>query len=177
MLEVGGQACRLVARKFADPWLLHSVCLKEDAWESPRGKRSTAQKETAEEEAALEPQGPPTSPAMAAEEGPTCKKPRTAEESAGAALHGPPSLLGEAAGSPVPEAGGAGPRQLEEEGAVQGQGSLQGHSVDEEGPSPYRKEAAALSCLHELDCGTAAHGKGLQLQGEPDHPSGTCKKW
>ncbi|KAJ6655987.1 hypothetical protein lerEdw1_004572 [Lerista edwardsae] len=75
VLEVGGQACRLVARRCADPWLLHSVCLKEDAWESPRGKLPVAQQEPAAEgEAALEPRGAPTSPAVAAEEGPPPQK-------------------------------------------------------------------------------------------------------
>ncbi|XP_066496947.1 general transcription factor 3C polypeptide 1 [Tiliqua scincoides] len=167
VLEVGGYAIRLVARKFADPWLLK--CFKEDVGGSLKGRHSVIQKPAEEE--ALKLQRPPTSPALATEEEPSWKRQRTEEEESLAentTLQGPGTLEGEEVGSPVLETSETGPQLLKEGDAAQERGFLQEHRVDKEGPLPCGKEAAALSSQQELDCGTPACREHLPLQGEPD---------
>uniref|UniRef100_A0A8D2KVN9 General transcription factor IIIC subunit 1 n=1 Tax=Varanus komodoensis TaxID=61221 RepID=A0A8D2KVN9_VARKO len=90
VLEVGGHTTRLVARRFAGPWLLHSVCLKEDDGESPEGQDPVVPRgpvKPGEEGAEGERLGlrRSASPALAEEE-PARKRLKTAEEEA-AALH------------------------------------------------------------------------------------------
>uniref|UniRef100_A0ACB8FK47 Uncharacterized protein n=1 Tax=Sphaerodactylus townsendi TaxID=933632 RepID=A0ACB8FK47_9SAUR len=73
VLEVGGHTARLVARKYAAPWLLHSVSPEEDVGKSLKSAR--IQRDPAEEGGALEWQSPASPPL--AEEEPTRKRQKT----------------------------------------------------------------------------------------------------
>lgn len=70
MLEVGGKTTRLVAKRFASPWLLHSVGLKDISQSLP-GKEPCTKRDRAEQE------GEAASCAAAAREEPARKRPRS----------------------------------------------------------------------------------------------------
>ncbi|XP_063171074.1 general transcription factor 3C polypeptide 1 [Candoia aspera] len=79
VLEVGGKTTRLVARRFASPWLLHSVGLKNVS-NSPPGKESGTKRDGAdqgpEEEQQEQQLEQPTFSAAGAREGPARKRQR-----------------------------------------------------------------------------------------------------
>lgn len=168
---MGGYGIRLVARRFADPWLLK--CLKEDFMESLKGKRPVIQKEPVEEEA-LELQRPPISPASVEEEDPPKKKQRIVEEenqSGNTALQGLGSLP---VGSPVLEPSSTARQLLEEGDATQEQSFLQEQRMNKEGPFPCENEAvAAISSQPETDHRTPVFGQNLPQQEEPNHSRST----
>ncbi|XP_053132773.1 general transcription factor 3C polypeptide 1 isoform X3 [Hemicordylus capensis] len=172
VLEVGGHSPRLVARRFANPWLLHSVCHREEVSGSMKDK-GTAELEE------LEPKEPPTSPALAEEE--PARKRQKREEGSPATNTVPQSLPVKGAGSQVLEAGGTGMKSCtkagfhtkccggEREGkpcllpvaqegnAAQELGSTRECAADsvaeEEGSHTSGEEAAVLSCQEGLDSG------------------------
>ncbi|KAM6423805.1 general transcription factor 3C polypeptide 1 isoform 2-T2 [Liasis olivaceus] len=80
VLEVGGKTTRLVARRFASPWLLHSVGLKDISKSLPSEesdtKRDRADQEQEEEEQQQQRLEQPTSSATAAREEPARKRQR-----------------------------------------------------------------------------------------------------
>lgn len=97
---MGSNTIRLVARRFAKPWLLHSVSLKEDAHPSACGTDSAVQKEPVEEE---KPElKRPASPTLAEEEPERKRQKVEGEESwAGQAASQRPERLSGGAGKPM----------------------------------------------------------------------------
>ncbi|XP_044289297.1 general transcription factor 3C polypeptide 1 isoform X1 [Varanus komodoensis] len=166
VLEVGGHTTRLVARRFAGPWLLHSVCLKEDDGESPEGQDPVVPRgpvKPGEEGAEGERLGlrRSASPALAEEE-PARKRLKTAEEEA-AALHADASqsleCSSEGADRHVLDSGGAGTlgkvqeRALAQEPAAAGGCGVA--AAGEEAAPPCWEEAAVPSSQEPPDCGNS----------------------
>uniref|UniRef100_A0A8D2J9I0 General transcription factor IIIC subunit 1 n=1 Tax=Varanus komodoensis TaxID=61221 RepID=A0A8D2J9I0_VARKO len=149
VLEVGGHTTRLVARRFAGPWLLHSVCLKEDDGESPEGQDPVV------------PRGP-VKPGEEGAEGERLGLRRSASpcSSEGADRH-------------VLDSGGAGTlgkvqeRALAQEPAAAGGCGVA--AAGEEAAPPCWEEAAVPSSQEPPDCGNS-----LEESCGADPSSGTC---
>nr|XP_028561107.1 general transcription factor 3C polypeptide 1-like [Podarcis muralis] len=153
VLEVGGHTTRLVARRFASPWLLHSVRLKEDGPEVLQGKDSALPKDPAE---SGETELSRASPALSEEE-PARKRQKTEEESLDgeAAAQGTQSMPGEGASSPAAlnaSPGGARTPEMQEGTAALEPGSIRGCRMDAVGKGSG-KEASGLSSQEAEDCG------------------------
>ncbi|XP_060116938.1 general transcription factor 3C polypeptide 1 [Heteronotia binoei] len=153
VLEVGGHTMRLVARKCAGPWLLHSLPLKEDA-----GKEGeAAQREPAEEGRELEGK-PPTTPPLPAEE-PAGKRQKMEKGGGKEACLSGGRRLGEAASSSSPTAGGAGKGTLPEPGCPQESGVV---------PEGEERTCVSVSSGHE---GSGSRSPAGEPRGEaPPQP-------
>ncbi|XP_053220047.1 general transcription factor 3C polypeptide 1 isoform X3 [Podarcis raffonei] len=153
VLEVGGHTTRLVARRFAGPWLLHSARLKEDGGEVLQGKDSALPKDPPE---SGETELSRASPALLEQE-PARKRQKTEEESLDgeAAAQGTQSMPGEGANSSAAlnaSPGGARTPEIQEGTAAPEPGSIRGYRMDAVGKDSG-KEASGLSSQEAEDCG------------------------
>lgn len=171
LLEVGGYSPRLVARRFAGPWLLHSAHPRvefgstfQDEEESPRADptEGSGQEERAEEE----PEGLRRAPSPASEE-PAGKRPRMALEEQSWPAEGP-LRSPEGGGRPAlgdPDGAEAQARH-EGSGGAQGPDWTGGCSVDPVGPeataSGDREAVLLLHGQEAWDGGTPASEPALQ---------------
>lgn len=156
MLEVGGKTTRLVAKRFASPWLLHSVGLK-DISENLSGKEPHAKRDRAEQE---HEEGDAASSAAAARGEPARKRSR----GEGGEEEGVPETRALSSSSPCWEEART--------PAAQGEAATQKCSM---GIPSCRKKAPALSGREVLDGGKPSqepHEDSLSFQEDNETPSG-----
>ncbi|XP_015265433.1 PREDICTED: general transcription factor 3C polypeptide 1 [Gekko japonicus] len=138
VLELGGNSTRLVARKCAGPWLLHSVPLEEDVGKAPPGRAIPA----------VEEKQPLASPGPAAPE-PARKRQKTEPDEPGGGSEASPSTPG--------PGGGAGDPQREAAGGSSSAAGQDGGPLQEPGCPP---EPAGVP--EEEERRTCLSGKGRQ---------------
>ncbi|XP_072839107.2 general transcription factor 3C polypeptide 1 isoform X1 [Pogona vitticeps] len=170
LLEVGGYSPRLVARRFAGPWLLHSAHPQEDFSTGLRGKDKSPQGDPIEG-SSWEERGEglrrSPSPALAAEE-PAGKRQRIAEEEQSleveVAFQSPGPCLEEVGRGPVFDAGGAETQARREgSGATQEPDWTEGCSGDpagKESTPSWGKETGVPPGQQPWDGGTPAREPG-----------------
>ncbi|XP_061455573.1 general transcription factor 3C polypeptide 1 [Rhineura floridana] len=181
VLEVGGHTTRLVARRFASPWLLHSVCI-EDVSKRLQGKYSILVKDPVElrEEEEGEMELSRSSSSALAEEEPARKRQKLEEEAASlhgkAAAHSTERCL--EGGAPLLDARRVLTAELQEGNTVQEAGSTQDCRMDtggKEGTPLCGKEAAVLSSQETADyenCAGEPHTAKLPQQETLGNSSG-----
>ncbi|XP_042293819.1 general transcription factor 3C polypeptide 1 isoform X2 [Sceloporus undulatus] len=186
VLEVGAYTLRLVARRFAQPWLLHSIFLREDDTRSAWGQDFDLPQDQSESSCRKEEKGlkRAISSPVASEEEPGNKRPKMAavEEEESQTIDTAvqdTERLSEGTGSPVLNAGGTGTHtmhggaRMAEGPEATGDGSA--GAMGQQGSHPCEKQG--LSGKEDLDCDTDAatgdlYRSDLAQQEGLDHTSG-----
>nr|XP_056722226.1 general transcription factor 3C polypeptide 1 [Euleptes europaea] len=169
VLEVGGHTTRLVARKCARPWLLHSVSLEEDVGKSLKSR--VTQREPAEQGRELQRKSPASPPP--AEPEPARKRQKTEPDKKGGGNEASQSeaCLGGGAGDPLRDAAGCTSAVAgEDEGALQGSGV-----ASEEGIGASGGKADTQNSQQGLGCrNPAGEPRGEDLS-QPEGPGGSSE--